>query len=36
VPLGYGQSWALSREGLRGANVSGVGLLRFADLAWDR
>ena len=36
VPLGYGESWALSREGLRGADISGVGLLRFADLAWDR
>jgi ABC-type oligopeptide transport system substrate-binding subunit len=36
VPLGYGQSWALSRQGLRGADISGVGLLRFADLAWDR
>lgn len=34
IPLGYGGSWSLSREGLRGAGVSGVGLLRFADLAW--
>ena len=35
IPLSYGDSWALSREGLRGAAVSGVGLLRFADLAWQ-
>ncbi len=34
IPLAYSGSWALSREGLRGAAVSGVGLLRFADLAW--
>jgi oligopeptide transport system substrate-binding protein len=36
IPLGYSDSWALSREGLRGAAVSGVGLLRFADLAWQQ
>jgi ABC-type transport system substrate-binding protein len=36
IPLGYGGSWALSRDGLRGAAISGVGLLRFADLAWAR
>jgi oligopeptide transport system substrate-binding protein len=36
VPLGYGGTWALSREGLLGAAVSGVGILRYADLAWDR
>ena len=35
IPLGYGSSWALSREGLLGAGISGVGLMRFADLAWD-
>ena len=34
IPLSYSDSWALSREGLRGAAVSGVGLLRYADLAW--
>ena len=34
IPLAYSGSWALSREGLRGAAVSGVGILRFADLAW--
>jgi oligopeptide transport system substrate-binding protein len=35
LPMGYGSSWALSREGLRGANISGVGQLRYADLAWS-
>jgi oligopeptide transport system substrate-binding protein len=34
IPLGYGSSWALSRDGLAGSDVSGVGLVRFADLAW--
>jgi ABC-type oligopeptide transport system substrate-binding subunit len=34
IPLGYGDSWELSRDGLRGAAVSGVGILRYADLAW--
>ena len=34
IPMGYGSSWALSREGLRGATISGVGQLRYADLAW--
>lgn len=34
IPLGYGDSWSLSREGLAGATISGVGLLRFADLEW--
>jgi oligopeptide transport system substrate-binding protein len=28
IPLGYGGTWALSREGLLGAAVSGVGILR--------
>ena len=35
IPLGYGSSWALSRDGLLGAGISGVGLMRYADLAWD-
>ena len=30
IPLGYGGTWALSREGLLGAAVSGVGILRYA------
>lgn len=36
VPLGYGGTWALGREGLLGAQVSGVGIMRFAGLAWAR
>ena len=36
MPLGYGGTWSLSRDGLLGASVSGVGLLRYAGLAWDR
>jgi oligopeptide transport system substrate-binding protein len=36
IPLGYGSSWALSRDGLLGAQLSGVGLLRYADLARGR
>ena len=32
IPLGYGGSWTLSREGLRGAAVTGTGLMRYADL----
>lgn len=34
VPVDYGESWALSREGLAGALESGVGLIRFAGLDW--
>jgi len=34
IPLGYGSSWWLSRDGLEGGAISGVGLMRFADLAW--
>jgi oligopeptide transport system substrate-binding protein len=36
VPLGYSGTWALGREGLLGAAESGVGILRYAGLAWDR
>jgi len=36
IPLGYGGTWSLSRDGLRGGNVSGTGILRLADLVWDR
>jgi ABC-type transport system substrate-binding protein len=32
IPLGYGSSWALSRDGLAGSDISGVGLVRYADL----
>jgi ABC-type transport system substrate-binding protein len=35
VPLAYGPGWALSREGLLGANQNGLGVLRIAGLAWD-
>lgn len=34
VPLAYGESWALSRDGLLGAQQSGVGFLRIAGLDW--
>jgi oligopeptide transport system substrate-binding protein len=34
IPLDYGSRWWLSREGLRGAQLSGVGIQRHADLAW--
>lgn len=36
IPLAYGGSWALSRDGLAGASPSGVGILRYAGLRWDR
>jgi ABC-type transport system substrate-binding protein len=36
IPMSYGGSWSLSREGLRGAGLSGVGILRYADLEWAR
>ncbi len=35
ISLGYGSSWWLSREGLRGDAISGVGLLRYAGLEWN-
>ena len=34
VPVEYGESWALSRNGLLGALESGVGMIRFAGLDW--
>ncbi|HUG48896.1 MAG TPA: peptide ABC transporter substrate-binding protein [Candidatus Limnocylindria bacterium] len=34
VPVEYGDSWALSRDGLLGALESGVGLIRYAGLDW--
>jgi oligopeptide transport system substrate-binding protein len=34
VPLAYSDSWALSRKGLLGAGETGLGLKRFAGLAW--
>jgi ABC-type transport system substrate-binding protein len=35
IPVRYGVSWALSRDGLAGAGQSGLGYLRFAGLAWS-
>ena len=34
VPLSYGDGWALSRDGLLGADQNGLGILRLAGLAW--
>ena len=34
VPLAYADSWALSRSGLLGAGENGLGVKRFASLAW--
>lgn len=34
IPLSRGDSWALSRTGLLGADESGLGILRLAGLAW--
>ncbi len=34
VPLSYGPGWALSREGLLGAQQNGLGILRMAGLEW--
>ncbi len=35
VPLAYGDGWALSREGLLGADENGLGIMRLAGLAWQ-
>ncbi|MES2208955.1 MAG: peptide ABC transporter substrate-binding protein [Chloroflexota bacterium] len=34
VPLAYSDGWALSRDGLLGADQNGLGILRLAGLAW--
>lgn len=34
VPLSYGESWALAKNGLLGASESGVGIIRIAGLDW--
>jgi oligopeptide transport system substrate-binding protein len=34
IPLEYPEAWALSREGLLGASDPGLGILRYAGLAW--
>jgi oligopeptide transport system substrate-binding protein len=35
IPLAYGTSWALARDGLLGATDNGLGIVRYAGLAWD-
>ncbi len=35
VPLAYGDGWALSSDGLLGADQNGLGILRLAGLAWE-
>jgi ABC-type oligopeptide transport system substrate-binding subunit len=34
VPLSYGTSYWLARDGLLGAGENGLGFMRFAGLAW--
>jgi oligopeptide transport system substrate-binding protein len=34
IPVSYGSAWALSRTGLLGAVDPGLGIIRFAGLAW--
>jgi oligopeptide transport system substrate-binding protein len=34
VPVAYGRSWSLVRDGLLGAAQNGTGILRLAGLAW--
>lgn len=34
IPLEYPESWALSRDGLLGAGDPGMGIVRYAGLAW--
>lgn len=36
IPLSTGTSWALSRTGLLGAGQNGLGIVRFAGLAWTK
>jgi oligopeptide transport system substrate-binding protein len=35
VPVSYGTSWSLVRDGLLGASQNGLGILRLAGLAWS-
>jgi oligopeptide transport system substrate-binding protein len=35
IPASYGTGWALSRNGLLGADQNGLGILRLAGLAWS-
>jgi oligopeptide transport system substrate-binding protein len=34
VPFSYGESWALARDGLLGADTTGVGIVRIAGMDW--
>lgn len=34
IPVGYSESWALSRDGLLGGLESGMGIVRIAGMAW--
>jgi hypothetical protein len=34
VPVSYGTSYSLVRDGLLGAATTGTGILRLAGLAW--
>ncbi|HET7027237.1 MAG TPA: peptide ABC transporter substrate-binding protein [Candidatus Limnocylindrales bacterium] len=36
IPVSTGTGWALSRTGLLGAGQNGLGIVRFAGLAWQR
>lgn len=35
IPVSYGRSWSLVRDGLLGAAENGTGMLRLAGLAWS-
>jgi hypothetical protein len=35
VPVSYGTSFSLVRDGLAGAATTGTGILRLAGLAWE-
>ena len=35
VPVSYGRSWSLARDGLLGASQGGTGILRLAGMAWS-
>ena len=34
IPLDYGDSWWLSRDGLRGGGILGTGIVRYAGMGW--
>lgn len=36
VPVAYPLTWRLSRQGLLGAQTGGIGILRYAGLAWSQ